>query len=76
MWRKQLNTTKLTEKEKDLEAARQIGQALFNLPEDYPWRGKANEAFGRLILGRLGLVQTFRTKLPDEDNKWVLLEVV
>ena len=39
----------------DLEAARQIDQALMNLPHNYPDKDKAQRAFGRLILGHLGL---------------------
>ena len=41
----------------DLQAARYIDQALANLPSDYPAnaRAMALRAFGRLILGRLGL---------------------
>ena len=41
----------------DLQAARYIDQALANLPRDYPEhsRAMAHRAFGRLILGRLGL---------------------
>lgn len=39
----------------DLEAARHIDQALFNLQEDYPFKAEAHRAFGRLILGRLRL---------------------
>lgn len=41
----------------DLQAARYIDQALSNLPKDYPehFRAMANRAYGRSILGRLGL---------------------
>ena len=41
----------------DLQAARYIDQALANLPATYPdyKRAMAHRAFGRLILGRLGL---------------------
>ncbi len=57
----------------DLEAAREISQALLNLPKDYPYVNEANEAFGRLILGELKLKGNWLLKLPDETCKFTVL---
>ena len=56
----------------DLEAARHIDQALMNLPEDYPYRWKAHEAYGRLILGRLGLkpLDSYIPHMPYKGCRW------
>lgn len=60
----------------DLEAARHIDQALTNLPDDYPYRDEAFQAFGRLILGRLNLkpFEGYIHHVPHEGCKWWLLK--
>ena len=57
----------------DLGAARQIAQALYNMPRDYPWLQEAQRAFGRLITGRLRLKQPFVVMCPEKPEKWVKL---
>lgn len=50
------------EKLKDIEAARHLSQALVNLPDDYPDRGEAFKAYGRLIFGRLGIFHPYNVR--------------
>lgn len=57
----------------DLECARHISQALLNLPEDYPYKNEANEAFGQLILSQPKLRGKWIVKLPYGNNKFTLL---
>lgn len=61
----------------DLECALYISEALCNLKEEYPLErvNRANEAFGRLILGRLGLVQKIVTVFPSNDCPYTKQEV-
>ena len=53
----------------DLEASRQLKRALINLPNDYPDGDKAHEAFGYLVLGRLGIKPGKFTILIHEDGR-------
>lgn len=59
----------------DLEAARQLDQALFNLREDYPYKEQAQRAFGRLILGKLGIRENkMIIQIPSNDRDFVKVE--
>lgn len=57
----------------DMEAARQIDQALMNLRKDYPYRDMAHRAFGRLILGRLGLKSHALIEIPETEDEIVTI---
>jgi len=58
------------------EQARQLSQALANLPADYPWKDQADYAYGFLVLGRLKLRPERVVIAPTTQCKWTKVELV
>ena len=43
----------------DIEASKQLEQALHNLPRNYPFLAEAFRAYGYLVLGKLGVLHPY-----------------